>query len=220
MSTLGGDAEDATAYELSSHKTAPRRRRRSSKEDFERQQAEQDSQAPPPKANIKRGGWGNEDNGPQNELTRRESSRAFDDEIPTSHDAADEDGAMPVIPDLEQVQEEDLTTQIAAPPSLKVQRVATIRELDNDLFKYTAFPAGKEGIDLKLLTQVLSPQADVMEEDQPWTWDRLFTQVASELQNEWDAKEKKDEEKGSSSNTAGMGTVSKSQGSLAAPSAD
>ena len=49
-------------------------------------------------------------------------------------------------------------------------------------------------IDLKLLTKVLSPEADVMEEDKPWDWDHLFTEVASDLQSEWDKEDNKDTE--------------------------
>ena len=44
---------------------------------------------------------------------------------------------IPVIPDLDDVQEEDMATQIAAPPSVQVNRVATYRELDNDLLKHS-----------------------------------------------------------------------------------
>ena len=44
---------------------------------------------------------------------------------------------IPVIPDLEEFQEEDMATQIAAPPSVQVNRVATYRELDNDLLKHS-----------------------------------------------------------------------------------
>nr|XP_058149041.1 intraflagellar transport protein 43 homolog isoform X2 [Dasypus novemcinctus] len=46
---------------------------------------------------------------------------------------------IPVIPDLEEVQEEDFVLQVAAPPSIQVNRVMTYRDLDNDLMKYAAF---------------------------------------------------------------------------------
>lgn len=44
---------------------------------------------------------------------------------------------IPVIPDLDDVQEEDMATQIAAPPLVQLNRVATFRELDNDLLKHS-----------------------------------------------------------------------------------
>jgi hypothetical protein len=39
----------------------------------------------------------------------------------------------PVIPDLEDVEKEDLTTQVAAPPAIKANRITTLRELDQGL---------------------------------------------------------------------------------------
>ena len=61
---------------------------------------------------------------------------------------------IPVIPDLDDVQEEDMVTQVAAPPTVQVNRVATYRELDNDLLKHSQivtlvskshFSVGQEG---------------------------------------------------------------------------
>lgn len=103
---------------------------------------------------------------------------------------------IPVIPDLEDVQEEDMMTQIAAPPSVQVNRVATYKELDSYFQKQSAlFNVNLlDGeIDLKLLTNVLSPETEVFEEDKRWDWDRLFTEVASELQTEWDTGKETDE---------------------------
>uniref|UniRef100_A0A671QIQ6 Intraflagellar transport 43 n=1 Tax=Sinocyclocheilus anshuiensis TaxID=1608454 RepID=A0A671QIQ6_9TELE len=100
---------------------------------------------------------------------------------------------IPVIPDLEDVQEEDLTMQIAAPPSIQVNRVMTYRDLDNDLMKYLAFQTLDGEIDLKLLTKVLAPEPEVREEDVGWDWHHLFTEVSSELQTDWDQEEREDQ---------------------------
>ena len=40
---------------------------------------------------------------------------------------------MVVIPDLNDVEDDEIISTVAAPPSLKVNRVKTIRELDSDL---------------------------------------------------------------------------------------
>ncbi|KAB0397477.1 hypothetical protein E2I00_019713 [Balaenoptera physalus] len=93
---------------------------------------------------------------------------------------------IPVIPDLEEVQEEDFVLQVAAPPSIQVNRVMTYRDLDNDLMKYAAFQTLDGEIDLKLLTKVLAPEHEVREDDVSWDWDRLYTEVSSELLSEWD----------------------------------
>ena len=44
-------------------------------------------------------------------------------------------------------------------------------------------------IDLKLLTHHLVAEADAIEDDKVWQWEHLFTEVASELQTEWDAND-------------------------------
>ncbi|CDR00972.1 unnamed protein product, partial [Oncorhynchus mykiss] len=53
--------------------------------------------------------------------------------------------------------------QVAAPPSIQVNRVMTYRDLDNDLMKYSAFQTLDGEIDLKLLTKVLAPEQEVRE---------------------------------------------------------
>uniref|UniRef100_A0A8C5UTY1 Intraflagellar transport 43 n=1 Tax=Microcebus murinus TaxID=30608 RepID=A0A8C5UTY1_MICMU len=97
-----------------------------------------------------------------------------------------EEADIPVIPDLEEVQEEDFVLQVAAPPSVQVNRVMTYRDLDNDLMKYSAFQTLDGEIDLKLLTKVLAPEHEVREDDTSWDWDHLYTEVSSELLAEWD----------------------------------
>ncbi|KFQ52080.1 Intraflagellar transport protein 43, partial [Nestor notabilis] len=92
---------------------------------------------------------------------------------------------IPVIPDLEEVQEEDLAMQVAAPPSVQVNRVLTYHDLDKDLMKYAAFQTLDGEVDLKLLTKVLAPEHE-LREDVSWDWDHLFTEVSSELVTEWD----------------------------------
>ncbi|KAK2503249.1 hypothetical protein MC885_003643 [Smutsia gigantea] len=93
---------------------------------------------------------------------------------------------IPVIPDLEEMQEEDFVLQVAAPPSIQVNWVMTYRNLDNDLMKCSAFQTLDGEIDLKLLTKVLVPEHEVREDDVSWDWDHLYTEVSSELFTEWD----------------------------------
>nr|XP_058945551.1 intraflagellar transport protein 43 homolog A-like isoform X2 [Pocillopora verrucosa] len=146
---------------------------------------------PPPKPSRRQGGWA--DDTPKEKKKGRRDVETFQEEderlkIDNSVTQDEDDGDIPVIPDLEDVQEEDMMTQIAAPPSVQVNRVATYKELDSYFQKQSAlFNVNLlDGeIDLKLLTNVLSPETEVFEEDKQWDWDRLFTEVASELQSEW-----------------------------------
>merc|ERR1712080_57234 len=120
------------------------------------------------------GGWGDE-------TSRGKTAKSVYRE-PVMEDSEDED--LPLIPDLEEVEAEDLALAVAEAPSVAVNRVATYKELDIDLFKHAAF-ATLEEIDLRLLTRCLAPEASLKEADEAWSWDLLFTDVSSELQSEW-----------------------------------
>lgn len=144
----------------------------------------------PPKPN-RVSGWG-EDAPRRRGRNLGEGFEQFEDERlrPRSPEKSDEsDNEIPVIPDLEEQQEDDLTQKIAYAPNVAVNRVATYRELDNDLLKQAAFLTLDNEIDLKLLTKSLSTEADLVEEDKPWDWDRLFTEVTSELLTQWEKNE-------------------------------
>ncbi|XP_034499016.1 intraflagellar transport protein 43 homolog isoform X3 [Ailuropoda melanoleuca] len=159
-------------------------------------------EAPPPKPPRRQGGWADES------MKASKSGRRASEEIEDhrlrqqSLDGSDDGGVwspslladIPVIPDLEEVQEEDFALQVAAPPSIQVNRVMTYRDLDNDLMKYAAFQTLDGEIDLKLLTKVLAPEQEVREDDVSWDWDRLYTEVSSELLTEWDLQQAEKEE--------------------------
>ncbi|XP_051942347.1 intraflagellar transport protein 43 homolog [Hippocampus zosterae] len=147
---------------------------------------------PPPKPPRRQGGWAEESSGSgPGKSSRRAAADDLEDRRlrPQTPQGSDDDGDIPVIPDLDEVQEEDLNMQVAAPPSIQVNRVMTYRDLDNDLKYYSAFQTLDGEIDLKLLTKVLAPEQDVKEEDVLWDWDHLFTEVSSELLTEWDQGE-------------------------------
>ncbi|KAG5206919.1 hypothetical protein R6Z07F_008785 [Ovis aries] len=145
------------------------------------------AEVPPPKPPRRQGRWA-EDSVKVSKSRRRASEEIEDHRLrQQSLDTSDDGGDIPVIPDLEEVQEEDFVLQVAAPPSIQVNRVMTYRDLDNDLMKYSAFQTLDGEIDLKLLTKVLAPEHEVREDDVSWDWDHLYTEVSSELLNEWDA---------------------------------
>ncbi|TNN52956.1 Intraflagellar transport protein 43 A [Liparis tanakae] len=126
---------------------------------------------PPPKPARRQGGWAEESSGSGSaKSSRRPAAEDLEDRRlrPQTPPGSDDEGDIPVIPDLEEVQEEDLTMQVAAPPNVQVNRVMTYRDLDNDLKYYSAF-------------QTL--------DDVSWDWDHLFTEVSSELLMEWDQGE-------------------------------
>lgn len=122
------------------------------------------------------GGWGDTTS------SGKIAKPVYREPVPDPDSEEDED--LPLIPDLEEVEAEDLALAVAEAPSVAVNRVATYKELDVDLFKHAAF-ATLEEIDLRLLTRCLAPEASIKEADEVWSWDLLFTDVSSELQSEW-----------------------------------
>ncbi|KAK0058446.1 intraflagellar transport protein 43 A [Biomphalaria pfeifferi] len=145
-------------------------------------------------------GWGEET--PARKPRARQLGEGFesheDDRLNQKATDKDDDSEsdIPIIPELEETVEEDLSAKVASAPNVAVNRVATYRELDNDLLKQAAFLTLDNDIDLKLLTKALSPPEDLIEDDKPWEWDRLFTEVSSELRSEWDKTDsEKDDEK-------------------------
>ncbi|XP_060077524.1 intraflagellar transport protein 43 homolog [Ylistrum balloti] len=138
----------------------------------------EDMGGPPKPSRVS--GWG--EDAPRKSRKLGEGFEQFEDERlrPKSPDN-DSDNEIPVIPDLEDQQDDDITSSIAVAPNVAVNRVATYRELDNDLLRQAAFLTLDNEIDLKLLTKSMSTEADLLEEDKPWDWDRLFTEVTSEI---------------------------------------
>ncbi|XP_017449589.1 intraflagellar transport protein 43 homolog isoform X3 [Rattus norvegicus] len=145
-----------------------------------------EDQTPPPKPPRRQGGWADESMKVA-KLGKKVSEEMEDRRLRQQNLTGTEEGEdIPVIPDLEDVQEEDFVLQVASPPSIQVNRVMTYRDLDNDLMKYSAFQTLDGEIDLKLLTKVLAPEHEVREDDVGWDWDHLYTEVSSELLTEWD----------------------------------
>ncbi|XP_041353219.1 intraflagellar transport protein 43 homolog A-like isoform X1 [Gigantopelta aegis] len=172
----------------------------------EPQEEEVSSTPPPSKENGPPGrpakamsGWGEET--PKSRGRSRqlgEGFEHFEDERlrPRSpeKDDDDSDSEIPAIPELEDQQEEDMTSKVAVAPNVAVNRVATYRELDSDLLRQAAFLTLDNEVDLKLLAKSLSTEADVIEDDRPWDWDRLFTEVTSELLLDMEKEEQPESE--------------------------
>ncbi|GLH10203.1 Protein of unknown function [Gryllus bimaculatus] len=75
--------------------------------------------------------------------------------------------------------------QQACTVGVAINRVATYKELDSDLFRHAAFTT-IDDVNLQLLAKCLSPENDLKEKDESWTWDLLFTDVASQLHTDWE----------------------------------
>ena len=91
---------------------------------------------------------------------------------------------IPIIPDLEEVREEDFTSQVAEAPNVSMTRVTAFKQLEKELLQHSALHLLDGEIDLKVLTSVLAPEKEIRELDSEWRWDGLFAQVSAEISSE------------------------------------
>lgn len=101
----------------------------------------------------------------------------------------DDDGVIPVIPDLEDEAEEDITRQVAAPPVAHTTNLRTARELEAAQGQASRGLSQlqtnqEDGIDLAVLTMKLCGEMQVFEEDVAWDPELIFQEVASEINAE------------------------------------
>ncbi|XP_003402492.2 intraflagellar transport protein 43 homolog isoform X2 [Bombus terrestris] len=90
---------------------------------------------------------------------------------------------IPVIPDLDEIQEDNALSDLVNTPTVNVNRVAAYKELDTDLVKNAAFMS-LNGVNLSLLAEKLYNENLTKEPDEVWNWNLIFTQVASEVNSE------------------------------------
>ncbi|XP_023296307.2 intraflagellar transport protein 43 homolog [Lucilia cuprina] len=136
-----------------------------------------DSKRPPVLRRIS-GGWA--DSAVGNKLKSKKGS--FEDDrfgFKSSANNSPTDD-IPIIPDLDDIKDDMLMSEIAEPPSVAVNRVVTLKELNSDLLAQNAFSA-IEDVDLSILTKCLQPQESLDEADEVWEWEKLFTDVVAEI---------------------------------------
>ncbi|XP_012152774.1 intraflagellar transport 43 isoform X3 [Megachile rotundata] len=140
------------------------------------------SQPPVVPPRTRKTGWGDE----LKSAKTRGSSNIIEQERsrPTEKDELVDD--IPIIPDLDEIQEDNALSDINA-PTINVNRVAAYKELDTDLVKNAAFTS-LNGVNLSLLAEKLYNESLVKEPDEVWNWNLLFTQVASEVNSEMQKK--------------------------------
>eukprot|EP00928_Gymnodinium_smaydae_P079036 TRINITY_DN63057_c0_g1_i1.p1 TRINITY_DN63057_c0_g1~~TRINITY_DN63057_c0_g1_i1.p1 ORF type:complete len:187 (-),score=52.90 TRINITY_DN63057_c0_g1_i1:137-697(-) len=112
------------------------------------------------------------------------------------HFEKEEEDVVPTIPDLEEEADEDITRQVAAPPTAAgtagySQPVRSVRELDNQAEgRLPQLPASpEEGVDLAPLMQCLCSERQVYEVDQTWDHQLIFQEVASAINADLAAEE-------------------------------
>lgn len=151
-------------------------------------------------ATLNRSGWGLADDDATAGVSNKKAGRQKNDleqAGPTIKKASytvlndNPDEVTVVIPDLADVVDEDMTAQVAAAPSNKMNRILALRELDKELEAGSSLMINEapNGIDLSLLIATLNHPDQLMEDDRHWDWSIVFNQVASDIQLDIEANE-------------------------------
>lgn len=88
------------------------------------------------------------------------------------------DDEIPVIPDLDDMPDDMYLNDDHGAQAIAVNRVATYKELNHELLKYSAF-ASSENIDLSKLMNCLQNENVLVDKDEPLTSEKLFQEVAT-----------------------------------------
>ncbi|XP_054271568.1 intraflagellar transport protein 43 homolog A-like [Macrosteles quadrilineatus] len=146
-----------------------------------------------PPRSRKTGGWADETSAKSKGSRRNSNNFADQDRLqsPERNQKQDSEDEIPLIPDLDEMQEEETLNQVARAPSVIGTKVASFSDLDSDLTKKSVFST-LDNINLSLLTSRLCLEEEVQEPNNAWTWDLLFTEVASDLRSEWEKEVYKD----------------------------
>ncbi|XP_001604702.1 intraflagellar transport protein 43 homolog isoform X1 [Nasonia vitripennis] len=136
----------------------------------------------PPRA--RKTGWGDD----LKSAKQRGVSAAIDQDRFSNNNRNSKEDDIPVIPDLDEIIEDTGALDISNAPSVGLNRAAAAyKELDTDLVKNQLLLT-LDDVDLSLLTEKLYPEHLVKEPDEVWSWESLFTQVASEINSESQTK--------------------------------
>eukprot|EP00927_Polykrikos_kofoidii_P018490 TRINITY_DN18576_c0_g1_i1.p1 TRINITY_DN18576_c0_g1~~TRINITY_DN18576_c0_g1_i1.p1 ORF type:complete len:192 (-),score=43.46 TRINITY_DN18576_c0_g1_i1:69-644(-) len=148
-----------------------------------------------------RGGWGFEgDNGPSGTPARTQDPPSPSSVGAQRNHFDRDDDEVPTIPNIEDEAEEDITRQVAAPPTaggtLFSQPVKSVRDLDVAMSgRAPQLPASpEEGVDLAPLMHCLCSERQVFEADVTWDHELIFQEVASAINNDMLAAEENAEE--------------------------
>ncbi|RWS23114.1 intraflagellar transport protein 43-like protein [Leptotrombidium deliense] len=90
---------------------------------------------------------------------------------------------VPMIPDLEDVINEDFIKHTADAPKNADNRLISYKDLKQDVETSAAF-ASLDGIELTALTKTLIAPSELQEEDIHWNWDHLISEVACQMQQD------------------------------------
>ncbi|KAG7213889.1 hypothetical protein KM043_003095 [Ampulex compressa] len=131
--------------------------------------------APP---RTRKTGWGDD-----SKSGRAKTSNIIEQERFRGAVQEEQEDDIPVIPDLDEIQEDNVSSEIVNAPVINANRVTAYKELDTDLIKNAAFTS-LNGVNLSFLAEKLYNENLIKDPDEVWNWNLLFTQVALEINSE------------------------------------
>ncbi|XP_015180957.1 PREDICTED: intraflagellar transport protein 43 homolog isoform X2 [Polistes dominula] len=187
----------ATDLEITSKKLIPRLGRRAGQNIIQEESKSDDdllnspmsfssgrlTQPPVAPPRARKTGWGDDLKGSKTKASSNVIEQLFLRDRFRSTEKENQPDDIPVIPDLDEIQEDNIVSDLSSAPVIDTNRVTAYKELDTDLIKNEAFTS-LDGISLFSLTEKLYNENLVKEPDEAWNWNLLFTQIASEINNE------------------------------------
>lgn len=96
----------------------------------------------------------------------------------TAQNMLDDD--IPIIPDMDDLQDEVFLNNMSEAPTVAVNRVETYKELTSELLRHAAF-ASLEDVDLLILTRCLQNESSLDEADVAWSWNKVFIDLVADI---------------------------------------
>uniref|UniRef100_T1K930 Intraflagellar transport protein 43 homolog n=2 Tax=Tetranychus urticae TaxID=32264 RepID=T1K930_TETUR len=98
---------------------------------------------------------------------------------------SDENETIPFIPDIDELDDPISKGPQDFVDNFVVNKLISLQELEKDIIKHQAF-SNLCGVDSSILSSRLVSQGQVKEDDVPWTWDSLISEVASYIERKDD----------------------------------
>lgn len=104
---------------------------------------------------------------------------------PTSYSQSQlESHSIPVIPDIEDLQDDPTMDDIIDAHQEYANRNTTHNALNTDMLKESDIISFIDDIELSILARCLLKERELVELDEIWTWDKLFTEVSGDIHEE------------------------------------
>lgn len=93
----------------------------------------------------------------------------------------DEDNDVPVIPDIEELHDQEFILQTAEPPLVEVNTLLNIDEIKEKIPSKHPVLSTLENANMSVLSDFCLPEEKIKESDSTWTWDSLIVDIMQKV---------------------------------------